>query len=146
MHFVTGGAYNGKSKWVKEYYELEGTPHLWMSSYQEAAIVENPTDVNKEAIIVIEAAEVLLKHWLNQLDKEKIRNKWRMVLQAWLEWEKVEESRKVIIIGTDMTKGIVPISSEDRIWRDVTGWAYQDTVKKAERVDLIWYGINQQLK
>ena len=146
MHFVTGGAYNGKSKWVKEYYQLRRTPHLWISGYEEGSIADNSLAEHKENMVVLEAAEIWFKQWLKQLNKDEVRNKWQIVLQAWLEWEKEEGSRKVIIIGTDMTKGIVPMTAEERIWRDVTGWAYQDTVKKAERVDVIWYGINQQLK
>ena len=52
----------------------------------------------------------------------------------------------VILIGTDITKGIVPIEAENRVWRDVTGRVYQDTVSICNRVDLIWYGINKRLK
>lgn len=145
MHFVTGGAYNGKSKWVMEYYELRHTPHLWISGYQEE-IADISLAEHKENIVVLEAVEVCFKQWIKQLNKDEVRNQWQMLLRAWLEWELKDESRKVIIIGTDMTKGIVPMTAEERIWRDVTGWAFQDTVKKAERVDVIWYGISQRLK
>lgn len=55
-------------------------------------------------------------------------------------------SRKLVIIGTDISKGIVPLEKENRLWRDFTGWVYQDLVAKAERVDVIWYGINQIMK
>lgn len=146
MHFITGGAYNGKSRWVKEYYQLREIPHLWISSYKEGPIAENFLAEHKEYIVVMEAVEVWFKHWLKQLSKQEARLKWQLLLQTSLEWEKEEKNRKVIIIGTDMTKGIVPMIAEERKWRDITGWAYQDAVKEAERVDLIWYGINQQLK
>jgi adenosyl cobinamide kinase/adenosyl cobinamide phosphate guanylyltransferase len=50
------------------------------------------------------------------------------------------------VIGSDITKGVVPLEKENRIWRDLTGWAYQDTAAKAEKVDIIWYGLNQTMK
>ena len=56
------------------------------------------------------------------------------------------QGRMVILIGSDITKGIVPIEAENRVWRDVTGRVYQDTVSICNRVDLIWYGINKRLK
>ncbi len=31
MHFITGGAYNGKRQWVKRYYTLDHS--LWLSAY-----------------------------------------------------------------------------------------------------------------
>ena len=67
-------------------------------------------------------------------------------MQDWLEWEKQNSQRKVILIGCDISKGIVPMSAKDRKWRDITGWVYQDVVEAAERVDVIWYGIVQKLK
>lgn len=51
-----------------------------------------------------------------------------------------------MLIGSDISKGIVPMAAEDRWWRDTTGWVYQDLVSAAERVDVIWYGISQKLK
>ncbi len=146
MHFVTGGAFNGKSKWVKEYYQLWDTPHVWISSYKDEFVGEKSSCEHEENIVVLEAPEIWFKQWLKRLNKEEVRAKWQKLLQIWVEWEQQDRNRKVVIIGNDMTKGIVPISLEERIWRDVTGWAYQDTVKQSERVDLIWYGINQQIK
>ena len=53
---------------------------------------------------------------------------------------------RIIVIGTDITKGIVPIEKENRVWRDLTGRVFQDTASICERVDLIWYGISKRLK
>ncbi|WP_394172482.1 hypothetical protein [Guptibacillus hwajinpoensis] len=51
-----------------------------------------------------------------------------------------------MIIGTDITQGILPFEREEQDWRELTGWAYQDLTDAADRVDVIWYGLNQQLK
>lgn len=56
------------------------------------------------------------------------------------------EDRKLYLIGTDVGKGIVPIDEHLRTYRDVVGWCYQDVAKLAERVDIIWYGINTTIK
>ena len=54
--------------------------------------------------------------------------------------------RKLVVIGSDITKGIVPVEKENRLWRDVTGWAYQDLAAQADKIDIIWYGCNQTIK
>lgn len=146
MHFVTGGAFNGKSKWVKEYYQLVDTPYLWVSAYEGGPVPENLNEFGEGSLIVLEGIEIWLRDWIEQLDIQRAREKWQLLLLSWLEWERADRQRKVILIGTDITKGIVPIRAEDRKWRDITGWAYQDVVKSAERVDHIWYGISQQIK
>ncbi|GAM12206.1 hypothetical protein SAMD00020551_0337 [Mesobacillus selenatarsenatis SF-1] len=77
---------------------------------------------------------------------DETRQKWQSLIQKWLEWENQDSQRKVILIGCDISKGIVPMVSEDRRWRDITGWIYQDIMSVAERADVIWYGISQKLK
>ncbi|MBU8879906.1 bifunctional adenosylcobinamide kinase/adenosylcobinamide-phosphate guanylyltransferase [Bacillus sp. FJAT-29790] len=146
MHFVTGGAFNGKTKWVRETYQLKETPHLWFSAYKGNHIPDCLSEYNGSRILILEGIEIWLKDWANHLDVHEIRERWRKLLQTWLEWEKEGHQRKIILIGTDITKGIVPMLAEERKWRDVTGWVYQDAAAAAERADLIWYGIGQQIK
>ncbi|MFE8698871.1 bifunctional adenosylcobinamide kinase/adenosylcobinamide-phosphate guanylyltransferase [Cytobacillus sp. FJAT-53684] len=144
MHFVTGGAFNGKSRWVKEYYELNETPYLWISAYKGDSVPEH-TD-NWMDVMILEGLEKWVQEWSSQLDSHEIREKWRRLLCSWLKWEKEAGHRKLILIGTDLSKGIVPMRAEERKWRDITGWTYQDVAGMAEKVDLIWYGISQKIK
>lgn len=142
MHFVTGGAYNGKAQWVRNFYKEE---LLWISIYKDDPIPS--TKALKEcSYIVIEGIEMLIKDWLKNDNGEQERQRWKQFYLEWLEWERMNDKRQVILLGADITKGIVPIDKSDRLWRDIVGWVYQDTVKEATRVDIIWYGINQQLK
>ena len=83
---------------------------------------------------------------MTELDAEGVLGKWHALLEKWLMWERAEQGRMVILIGSDITKGIVPSEAENRVWRDVTGRVFQDTASICERVDLIWYGINKRLK
>lgn len=145
MHFIFGGAYNGKSKWVKnEYRHLDGQSVLWISAYRTDEIPKIlPRD---PMLIVIEGFELFIKQHIDKRSSKESLKFWRDKIAFWIDWEKQNEQRKVIVIGTDISKGIVPMEPSDRQWRDETGWVYQDLVKVADRVDLIWYGLASQLK
>jgi adenosyl cobinamide kinase/adenosyl cobinamide phosphate guanylyltransferase len=145
MHVITGGAYNGKAEWIKQAYELNKTSHTWISAYKKDPC---PVDLimYDTPLIVLEGAE----QWVRQkVADEKAafnRNDGRMLIEKWIGWEQQDAEHQLIVIGTDISKGIVPIEQVDRNWRDVTGWFYQDLVERSERFDVIWYGINKQLK
>ncbi|MBY0121186.1 bifunctional adenosylcobinamide kinase/adenosylcobinamide-phosphate guanylyltransferase [Bacillus sp. S/N-304-OC-R1] len=143
MHFVTGGAFNGKSKWVTEYYKLKETPHLWISGYRNESV---EIDFHPQLFVILEGIEIFLKGLAAQHEINIAREKWQMLLTEWSKWENEAQGRQIILIGTDMNKGIVPIRAEDRKWRDFTGWAYQDTARLSERTDVIWYGISRRIK
>ncbi|KMM36726.1 bifunctional adenosylcobinamide kinase/adenosylcobinamide-phosphate guanylyltransferase [Guptibacillus hwajinpoensis] len=144
MHFVTGGANNGKAKWVKSFYGLTEI-HYWKSPSDKPKI---PIDVSRfyGNVVVLERMEEWIKGLTEDASLEECRAIWRSLLGIWQSWESENKERTVVIIGTDITKGIVPLEREERDWRDLTGWAYQDLTEAADRVDVIWYGLNQQLK
>lgn len=145
MHFVTGGAFNGKSKWVKAYNGINEENSLWITAYRQEDLPDSLESSNK-GMVVLEGLELWVKELLNDHDERSVREKWRVLLEKWQLWEKNQPGRKVILIGADITKGIVPATLEERMWRDVTGRIFQDSAAASERVDLIWYGINQKLK
>ncbi|KAA9017087.1 bifunctional adenosylcobinamide kinase/adenosylcobinamide-phosphate guanylyltransferase [Niallia endozanthoxylica] len=145
MQFVTGGAFNGKSKWVKAYNGINEENSLWITAYRQEALPDSLESSNKE-MVVLEGLELWVKELLNDHDERSVREKWRALLEKWQLWEKNQKGRKAILIGADITKGIVPATLEERIWRDVTGRVFQDSAAASERVDVIWYGINQKLK
>lgn len=167
MYFVTGGAFNGKSKWVKTFNGLTADNCCWYSAYHQDSFpyyFESGTKgethlslinggsfshhferVTKD-LVVFEGIEQWIREWLKNFKAEEVQEKWRSVLNSLESWENQKEKRKVIFIGTDITKGIVPINSEDRIWRDVSGRVFQDTAAQCEHVEWIWYGMNSRLK
>jgi adenosylcobinamide kinase / adenosylcobinamide-phosphate guanylyltransferase len=144
MHFIIGGAFNGKRAWVKNYYKVFEHNH-WISAYETQTI---PKELNTfdQDLLVIEGVEIWLKNLSASMAADKFRELWAKYLENWLAWEKAALQRQLVVIGTDITKGIVPIEAENRLWRDITGWAYQDTAAKSEKVDVIWYGLNQTIK
>lgn len=143
MHFVTGGIYNGKAKWVREQFQVTDKT-IWLSAYRDHDLPENMDPHSKR--IILEGIELWIKQDTQQLNAADIRASWKLRINGFLNWEKENEDRHLIIIGNDLSKGIVPIEASDRTWRDACGWVYQDLAERADRVELIWYGINQQLK
>ncbi|WP_026566970.1 bifunctional adenosylcobinamide kinase/adenosylcobinamide-phosphate guanylyltransferase [Bacillus sp. UNC41MFS5] len=144
MHFIIGGAFNGKRAWVKNTYSRFENKH-WVSAYDGHSLPINLIDFD-QGVVILEGVEIWLKDLTVTFDADKCREIWANCLEEWNTWENTAEHRKLIVIGTDITKGIVPMEVENRRWRDVTGWAYQDIASKAEKVDVIWYGLNQTLK
>nr|WP_251551837.1 bifunctional adenosylcobinamide kinase/adenosylcobinamide-phosphate guanylyltransferase [Neobacillus muris] len=144
MHFITGGAFNGKRAWVKRSYTFMETDS-WLSAYDGHVL---PVELKEKDVelLVLEGIEIWIKRLTDQYDAGKCREIWDQCLINWERWEKEQEQHQLIIIGTDIMKGIVPIEKENRIWRDAAGWAFQDLAAKADKVDLIWYGINQTIK
>lgn len=146
MHFITGGSFNGKAKWVRSFYKIEEREDvIWISAYKHQPLPITLHDLGKD-FIVLEGAEQWIKEISARSDLNDFREEWKNVLRNWHLWETERPERTLVIIGADITKGIVPVEKEQRNWRDCTGWAFQDIAGLADRMDLIWYGIGQRLK
>lgn len=143
MHFVTGGAFNGKTAWVKTYYDLSEQNCRLISGYREDPFPRSlPGD---KPFLVLNGIEQYVYRWLHDTDEKSVRKKWQNILEECSELEK-KQQLKVIIIGTDITKGIVPTDKKEREWRDAAGRVFQDTATVCRRVDIVWYGQNKTLK
>lgn len=148
MHFVFGGAFNGKAKWIKERYRSRYPNLDWRSAYDPAFNLEQFETVETFSNgTVLEGIENYVKEKLSEEKNiDKLRSHLNELLTTWIQWEQKQTERTLILIGNDLSKGVVPIDKNDRLWRDVAGWFYQDIAKNADRVDLIWYGIAKRLK
>lgn len=99
------------------------------------------------SVVILEGLELWIKKEINvELSPDLILDKNIKKIEKWMEWEQNEENQRLVLIGTDISKGIVPMEKENRLHRDITGWLYQRLAARAERVDLVWYGISQTLK
>ena len=127
---------------MKQHYPGDVT---WLSAY-ENEVLGAPT-LELTATVILEGIENLVR---KEIDPDTtaaiLLDKVIEKLEHWLEWEQQESSHKLVLIGTDISKGIVPIDRSDRLQRDVVGWIYQKMVERAERVDIIWYGMAQTIK
>ena len=148
MHFVTGGAFNGKARWVKTHYRLEAPFEGWLSAYHPALSGERLEAVDTfHDVTVIQGFEHYVKELAAVNDgAEAARKRWWNLFVKWKNWEEETARRRLVVIGNDISKGVVPVDEKARFWRDLTGWSYQDLVAISDRVDLVWYGIAKQLK
>lgn len=133
MDFVTGGAFNGKLDWVIRNYDSDCT-----ILQTEGEL----TNVDTNILIVDKLEDIIYKYCSDEADAT---SEWQSYYHALLEWERTAVSHQLIMIGTDITGGIVPVEQQDRLWRDKLGFVYQQLTKDAEHVFRVWFGIAQQL-
>lgn len=147
MHFITGGYFNGKAKWVRDQFGLsERSDYLWLSAYQSNKL-ELPFQNKEIQLLIIEGVEQYIKKWIDlDIDIQIIRAQAKDLVEKALNWEQAHKNNELILIGTDISKGIVPIEKKDRQWRDITGWVYQDIVTTSDSVYMVWYGISKRIK
>lgn len=124
MHVIFGGAFNGKRAYVEKL--VRGQRVQWVDAGEDVPVLLPGTEV-----IVVFGVECLLEPQLNKLLGQ---------LKQW------DEQAKVIVIATEIGRGIVPMEARLRKLRDEVGRFYQQLFLKAERVTRIWYGIAQTIK
>ncbi|WLR53155.1 bifunctional adenosylcobinamide kinase/adenosylcobinamide-phosphate guanylyltransferase [Bacillus tianshenii] len=141
MHFVTGGVCQGKKKWVSNYYQLHSASNvLWQSAYERQLYIPKQKTAS---FLIFEGVEAAIKETLVKAEDD-ICAYWNTFFEKVIEWE--SGGGTCVVIGADISKGIVPMEELNRQWRDYTGWCYQTLAAKAERVDVIWCGLPQTLK
>ena len=124
MHVIFGGAFNGKRAYVEK--KVQGRMVQWI-------------DVTKESLVLSPNIEIVIVHGVEYLQEEKLKQ-----LLALLEnWNKHLE---VMVIATEIGRGIVPMEASKRQLRDDVGRFYQALFAKSESVTRIWYGIPQTIK
>jgi adenosylcobinamide kinase / adenosylcobinamide-phosphate guanylyltransferase len=144
MYFVTGGSFNGKSRWVKIHFNLKETDTTWIPLFNGERI--HLEEINfSNSVIVIEGLEYGIRSTILKNDSE-IRKSFAILIQSLKQWEDEDPDRRVIWIGSEIGKGIVPMDKLSREWRDMTGWVYQDLAVISQEVWLVWYGLATSLK
>lgn len=125
MHIIIGGAYNGKREYVRTM--LAGRKVEWQ---------EVGHSYNSDAIqtIVISGIE----KWLAETDLSEAEAIDYVLTTV--------AGRDVIVVLTDIGRGIVPIDAQQRKLRDACGRLYQRLMAEADEVTRIWYGVAQTLK
>lgn len=134
MQAIIGGAYNGKRKYVKE--SLKHIAHEHIYAF-EGEIPEQ--HFTKEDYVIIGNFENIISNSLH-LKEEEIVNEIITKLKE------LNNATNVICICTDIGRGIVPLSSNDRKLRDTCGRLYQQLFTYCEKVIRVWYGIPEILK
>jgi adenosylcobinamide kinase/adenosylcobinamide-phosphate guanylyltransferase len=144
VYFVTGGAFQGKRKWVTQLIQETTSPFLWVNGYEQHVDVSEVFNGDTD-IIIIEGIEELIRQSLHT-DGIQPREQWRDTLLKWVKWEIEKEHRQLIIIGCEVGLGVVPMEKNARIYRDIVGWVYQDIASSSQHVVRIWCGLAEILK
>ncbi|WP_391119899.1 bifunctional adenosylcobinamide kinase/adenosylcobinamide-phosphate guanylyltransferase [Psychrobacillus sp. L3] len=124
MHVIFGGAFNGKRAYVEEL--VQGQRVQWIDAGEDVPVLLPVTEV-----LVVFGVENLLEQKHNEL---------------LVQFEQWDEQVEVLVIATEIGRGIVPMEASMRKLRDDVGRFYQQLFTKADRVTRIWYGISQTIK
>ncbi|MER1999771.1 MAG: bifunctional adenosylcobinamide kinase/adenosylcobinamide-phosphate guanylyltransferase [Lysinibacillus sp.] len=127
MHIVFGGVFNGKTDYVKRIYK----PDVFVTE-----LAANETMGNT---IAITNFQLLVKPFL-QLDEVEASDK------VFEQIARLNEQNEVICICDDVSRGVVPMDTNERKMRDVLGRLYQQLFENAQTVTRIWYGIPERIK
>ncbi|WP_342513270.1 bifunctional adenosylcobinamide kinase/adenosylcobinamide-phosphate guanylyltransferase [Sporosarcina sp. FSL K6-1522] len=126
MRIYIGGAHNGKRDYVRTM--LVDKECVWFEGECP------PQNLPTTQPIVIAG----LEKWLAETELPEA--------EAVESIMKAIEVRDVIVILTDIGRGIVPIDAQQRQLRDACGRLYQRLMAEADEVTRIWYGLAQILK
>lgn len=124
MHVIFGGAFNGKRAYVEQ--RIQGRNVQWL-------------DVEVDAHVLLPNIEVIIVFGVENLLESKSKELLEKI-------EKWDEQAEVLVIATEIGRGIVPMDASMRKLRDDVGRFYQQLFTKADSVTRIWYGISQTIK
>lgn len=125
MQVIIGGAYNGKTAYVKQ--QLQGQQAIWYDG-------EIPLTADADCIV------------LTGLDQLVMQGTDELVVAQAIYARIGQLDAQVICICTDIGRGIVPMDKEQRFMRDALGRLYQLLMQEASAVTRIWYGLAETLK
>lgn len=132
MHVFIGGAYNGKHEYVRRWLQEQ---NLIDVEWYVGQFPHEPTS----KVVVVSKLEEIIKPLLEQ-DEISLANTVREQLQL------LDKKHQMIIIATEMGRGIVPIDPQNRQLRDTLGRLYQQLFAVSNHVTRIWYGIAETIK
>ncbi|WP_235039629.1 bifunctional adenosylcobinamide kinase/adenosylcobinamide-phosphate guanylyltransferase [Vreelandella profundi] len=141
MQLFIGGACAGKRDAVAARFPGATSwrlkAHKPLSDCQSALCAHSP--------LVINGVLDWLSADLETTDSDTLRQRWQGdIQQLCLRAETL--SAAIIIIATDVGRGIVPMQPEQRRLRDVNGWFTQDMTAHAERVWYVRHGLVMAIK
>ncbi|WP_040227581.1 bifunctional adenosylcobinamide kinase/adenosylcobinamide-phosphate guanylyltransferase [Bhargavaea cecembensis] len=130
MHIYVGGSHNGKRDFVKE--RLAGEDCVWI----EAGGLDRLPDPPRGIVILAGIEEYI----------SKVHTDEREAVGEVREFVRAAEPGGLVLIITDIGRGIVPADPHARWLRDTCGRLNQQLFREADRITRIWYGIPQEIR
>ncbi|GEN28913.1 hypothetical protein HVA01_25590 [Halovibrio variabilis] len=141
MQLFIGGACAGKRDAVTArfpgaiWYRLASVQRLEAS--QQALVADTP--------LLITGVFEWLESALESAENTALRQQWQGdMTQLCLRAEELQAP--LIIIASEVGRGIVPMQPEQRRLRDLNGWFVQDATAQADQVWYVRHGLVQALK
>ena len=139
MELIIGGAYQGKSRYIRETYpDYTIYDETTVAELERAGAEEKPV-LNHFHLCV----KQMLEETADSAKESKTPPEERIA--AWAK-NLIERYPDLIIASDEIGSGIVPIEKQERLWREVTGRVLCDLAKEAERVVRLTCGISMKLK
>lgn len=141
MQLFIGGACAGKRDAVADrfpdavWHRL--IPSLRLAECQQALVADTP--------LVITGVFKWLEAALASAENDSQRQQWRGdLVQLCQRADQI--NAPLIIIATEVGRGIVPMQPEQRRLRDLNGWFAQDATSQAEQVWYVRHGLVMGMK
>lgn len=156
MELYLGGAFQGKLEYVKSLCGEKKIQIFGKNDFEKLCSLENSfaiwNDFHLTIKNLLEKSETAKKNSqdLNSIFQKKLTQEdFEKSLQEKIKeqiLEIIKKNPKIKIISCEIGSGIVPVTRQDRIWRDFSGHLLVLLAKKAEKVERIVCGIPQKLK
>ncbi|MGP9767821.1 bifunctional adenosylcobinamide kinase/adenosylcobinamide-phosphate guanylyltransferase [Halomonas sp. AOP13-D3-9] len=136
MQLFIGGACAGKRDAVADrfpgavWHRL--TPPQRLAECQQALVADAP--------LVITGVFEWLEAALANAENDSLREQWQGDMTQ-LSQRADELNAALIIIATEVGRGIVPMQAEQRRLRDLNGWFSQDATAQADQVWYVRHGL-----
>lgn len=125
MELIIGGAFQGKTEFAKEQFNISDNDIYVCDKNSEP-------DFSKKCITHIER----FSFWCVEHETEP---------SEYL-FEHADDLNNKIIISDDISCGVVPINKTERAWREANGRLLIKLSKESEHVTRIFCGLSQRLK
>lgn len=139
---VLGGAFQGKTKWAKEYWHIP----------KEDCFDGRESDFKKETERLYEAKlvahiEKMVEWYCQDEVEEKSQTSLQDLEKCWIKIEKMwKNGNYPVLIVDEMGYGMVPMERTDRRYRELTGRITCKLAEQADEVYRVIAGIPQRLK
>jgi len=133
MELYIGGYKQGKLEYVKNVFKDYSVINI--NTYDDFIDLQTDKEINSD--FILNNFSNIVKICLEKLNEEEVKKTILDTLSLF---------PNVIIISDEIGNGIVPISKEERIYRELTGRLLIEIAKKSNKVFRIVCGIAQQIK
>ncbi|WP_252109396.1 MULTISPECIES: bifunctional adenosylcobinamide kinase/adenosylcobinamide-phosphate guanylyltransferase [unclassified Halomonas] len=141
MQLFIGGARAGKRDAVKTRFQNAAwwtlAPGQRLADCHSILIPDTPLVING-------VLDWVARDGARETDSDRLRAQWREDLAALCRAARACNAT-IVLIMSEVGRGLVPMAREERRLRDLNGWFSQDAAQHAERVWYVRHGLVQRL-